>query len=188
MISLNTQQKLPGTAMVFYTVVGLMLAAIFTGVGFLFHGGAAASCVGVACPLVTSFAGLPLFMFIGFVFLVRFVLYGMLFSFIVSEHSITINSGVILRNSNTIDFSKIQNIDNMRGPLQMLFGLTNVNIWTASMNQISFSNRGGGRSRPEAFLPLTKEDAEWLRNYIAGQTRPAAAVPVVTPPVMPPQA
>lgn len=107
---------------------------------------------------------------LGCIAIIHSILYYNLFSYGVTSSNITINSGIIFRESKTVDFIKIQNINNVRGPLLMLFGLTELQIWTASPSQMSYtmvSSNGqrnvAPRPKPEATLIITKEQAESIR-------------------------
>ena len=86
-------------------------------------------------------------------------------SFAVSEHIITINSGIFVKHSNAISFGQIQNVTNTKGPLAALFGLSQVNIWTASPSQIQIRNAKSNHIAA-GFLWLKTADAEWLKNII----------------------
>jgi len=94
------------------------------------------------------------------------ILHYFLFSYELTEHSITIHSGIIFRQYETINFNRIQVVDNERGPLLMLFGLTIVEIWTASPDQVEVSGSGARSPHPDARLVLARADAENLKQYI----------------------
>lgn len=109
-----------------------------------------------------------------------------LFSYSLSERSITINSGIIFRQYETIDFSRIQTLDLERGPLLWLFGLTEVNLWTASADQ--FNNDAGQptHAHPDTTFVLDRDTAESLRSHIAAVKQPVPPVSVQpTPPSSP---
>lgn len=86
-------------------------------------------------------------------------------SFIVEEKSLTINSGVISKNSTTIPFDGIQNIDCSTNPTISLFNLYQIKIWTASSAGMVVRD-GTGENKPIGMLLLMKEDAEFLRKMI----------------------
>lgn len=86
-------------------------------------------------------------------------------SWIVDENKITINSGIITKESTSIPLINIQNANLNRGPFCSLFNLSNLNIWTASPNQIH-TERGNSTSSPSASLFLLTPDAEWLKNFL----------------------
>jgi uncharacterized membrane protein YdbT with pleckstrin-like domain len=103
------------------------------------------------------FFGLPLWLYLIFSF--KFV------SFLITENTITISSGIFLKKSETISFDKIQNCNTSRGILSKIFNLSKLNIWTASPSQIHIE-RGNSSNNPEQFLWLNVEDADWLKNFI----------------------
>ena len=146
--------------------IGLSLVVLLLG-SFLTLGGA--SCEGESCGLVSPQFLMPLILVVTLLVLAYPVLYWMLFTYELTEHTITINSGIIFRQYETIDFGRIQTIDNERGPLLMLFGLTLVRIWTASADQISFSvgNKSAeAHPQPDTTLLLHKDAAEQLKGFL----------------------
>ncbi|MFA6282412.1 MAG: PH domain-containing protein, partial [Candidatus Omnitrophota bacterium] len=74
-------------------------------------------------------------------------------SYVVERDKITINKGVIVKNSNTINFNLITNVAIRRNVFARATGLSNVFLITAN----AFA---GG------ILILNRENAEWLKNYI----------------------
>lgn len=101
-----------------------------------------------------------------------------LFSYAITDLNVTITSGVIFRQSKTIDLVRIQNVDTLYGPLQMLFGIAVLNIWTASPGQFMSSSSmitiGNTRqtqmtARPEGRLYLLRQDAENLRAQLSNR-------------------
>jgi len=103
--------------------------------------------------LIVIFIGLPVSIYM-------LLLYRSI-SFIVEDGRITINSGIITKKSKVIPFNKIQNVNCVRGLLIRIFGLSVVNIWTASPSQININAK-----KPDGVLILTVDDAEWLKNFI----------------------
>ncbi|MDO8561943.1 MAG: PH domain-containing protein [bacterium] len=197
MIPLNTETKLPGVAGAYLILTSLFVAAPLLAflalVGFTLGSGGG-TCTGNAqvCAFLTSGGHTALFVGVGILLAIVLVgyrwLWYLLFSFVLTERGVTINSGVLFRQSKTIDSNRMQNVNNVRGPLLMIFGLTGVQIWTASPDQVSFStsySRNGRstivRPKPDGLLILRKGDAEWVRNYLT-QQRGVAGVPV--PPAM----
>lgn len=86
-------------------------------------------------------------------------------SYTVSENKIIINSGILIKKSQSIPFSSVQNVNNSRGPISTIFGASRINIWTASPSQIQISN-GRSHNGPSGSLLLDRDDAEWLKEYI----------------------
>jgi len=157
MPALNRRQKQPLSALFYSAIGGLFLSffmLILTGV-FVGAGGPAAL--------------VPLFSFVILVVLLYPAIYWYLFTYELSEHTITTNSGVIFRQYETIDFDRIQVVDNERGPLLWLFGLTMVRVWTASTDQMDFSVSTGtlhSRPRPDMTILLAADDAHALKDFL----------------------
>jgi uncharacterized membrane protein YdbT with pleckstrin-like domain len=86
-------------------------------------------------------------------------------SFIVHDTNITIDSGVLTKQSKSISFDKIQNIENTSGILSRIFNLSEIKIWTSSPEQIHIS-KDGTTHRPTGMLLLDSIDAKWLKNFI----------------------
>jgi hypothetical protein len=88
-------------------------------------------------------------------------------SFVLTDKSISINSGVLFRNSSTIRFDRIQDVRVMRDPLHLILGLKSVAIWTASPDQ-----RVGNTKRPDGLLVLETDEADWLKEYLSDPAQP----------------
>ena len=150
MISINKKQGLPWSVR-FYGLAKLFIYLLIITFLFSFSG-----------------HGTEMFIFFGrFMILVAIWLlikYSCI-NYIVSEKLITINSGILIKNSKSIPFDSVQNINNSKGLLAMIFGVSKINIWTASPAQIQINN-GNSYSNPSASLFLNHNDAEWLRDYI----------------------
>lgn len=86
-------------------------------------------------------------------------------SFTVTDGTLTINSGILIRGSNAIAFAQVQNISNTKGPLSAMFDLSELRVWTASPSQIRFE-KGTTYYRPTGILWLETANAEWMRNFI----------------------
>ncbi len=181
MITPNVQTKLPASALTYKLTGSLIVTIIFIIIAFFLMSlgsvQGTSTVGGVTSPTTFSMVipGIVLII-LGLLFpLYAFLSYTM-FSYIVGDQMITINSGILFRQSKTINFDKVQNIDNSRGPLQMLFGLTQVNIWTASQGQMSVSTIHFGTNnnqqvqmqpKPEGMLFLTQQDADELKGYVS---------------------
>ncbi|HUV80994.1 MAG TPA: PH domain-containing protein [Patescibacteria group bacterium] len=106
-----------------------------------------------------------LIIFIGLPFTLYLFLFYNAFSFIVEDNKITINSGIIIKKSKSIPFTIIQNVDNVQGILHRVFGLSKVNIWTSSPEQIT-AHKGSTTHKPDGSLDLFVKDSDWLKNFI----------------------
>ena len=179
MIPLNTRQGLPPAAFWYVALRSLLAAAVvllFAWVAGLLPNAPHATCHGALCGKLSSGQVVVLaYLFAAFL-VVRAVLGFKWFSYVLTDHSISVSSGILFRNTTTVRFDRIQDIDSTRNPLHLLLGLTSVAIWTASPDQ-----RVGNARRPDAALVLQADDAEWLRNFVsesapavAGATRSAA--------------
>ncbi len=166
---LNTRLKQPVAALL-YSALGAAALALFILVGgLLFALGAQDACSGDGCALLTSGVLVPFIITLGLIIVLYPILYWYLFSYELTQNTITINSGILFRQYETIDFGRIQTIENERGPLLMLFGLTVVKVWTASASQISFSmvsNSTQARPRPDTMLIIGKNDAQALKDFM----------------------
>jgi hypothetical protein len=87
------------------------------------------------------------------------------FSFVLTDKSISVNSGAIFQKSTTFRFDKIQDIDTRRGPLSKWLELKSVAIWTASLDQ-----RAGNKKKPDGSILLDADTADWLINYLSDPT------------------
>jgi membrane protein YdbS with pleckstrin-like domain len=86
-------------------------------------------------------------------------------SFTVTNATLTVNSGILVKSSNAISFAQIQNISNTKGPLAAMFGLSKMNVWTASPSQIRVT-KGETEHKPTGMLWLETTNAEWMKNFI----------------------
>jgi len=166
---LHTRRKQPFTALLYSALGAVALAVFMLIIGLLFALAAEGACSGDGCGYLNAATLVPIILIVGLIIALYPILYWYLFSYELSEHTITVNSGILFRQYETIDFGKIQSIDNERGPLLMLFGLTMVEIWTASSDQISFNVGQGSataRPRPDTVLILTKRQAEELKDFM----------------------
>jgi len=103
------------------------------------------------------FIGLPVCIYISILF--------SSISFTVEGGKITIYSGIFTKKSKVIFFDKIQNVNCIRGPLMQMFGVSTINIWTASPEQLSFGKNGSTHT-PDGSLLLTDDLTEWLQEVI----------------------
>ena len=86
-------------------------------------------------------------------------------SFTLTDGTLTINSGILIRRSNAIAFAQIQNISNTKGPLAAMFDLSELHVWTASPAQIRVQ-KNKTEHRPTGMLWLETTNAEWMKNFI----------------------
>jgi len=174
MITLNTELSLPSRAFWYIALRSLVVAFFVVLLGSLVQLVTTlpgATCNGHPCNAASG-AHLAAFIYLFAAFLVvRAVLNFKWSSFVVTDRSITINSGVLQRNSNTIRFDRVQDVNTSRDLLHMLLGLTSISIWTASPDQSA-----GNMRRPDGRIVLEAEDADWLRDYVSDPKPAAAAV------------
>ncbi len=164
---LNTRRRQPLSAFWYTTLPALFVSPLIALLRTIFStsflaGACTQNDCGITEPIVALFT-------LGIIVILAFPrLYYVLFTYEISEHTITVNSGILFRQYETIDFGKIQAIDNERGPLLMLFGLTLIRIWTASADQLT---SGLGKEavrikpRPDMTLILGKDDAAAVRDF-----------------------
>ncbi len=164
---LNVRHRQPLAAFWYSTLGAILLSVFMLLLGlFLIVASSTHACTDNACVLVAPL--MFLFSFSVGVILSYPILYYLLFTYELSDGSITVNKGIIFRQYETIHFDKIQAIDNERGPLLMLFGITLVKIWTASADQL-VSGMGKDaariRPRPDMTLILGKDEAAAVRDF-----------------------
>ena len=170
---LGVRRRQPVAAFWYSTLAAFILCAFIIVLGlFLLAASQSSSCAGSGCALIGPL--LTLFVLAVLVVLSYPVLYYLFFTYELTEEAITANSGIIFRQYETIQFNKIQAIDNERGPLLMLFGLTLVKVWTASPDQVTSGlGRDAVRPRPDMTLLLRKDEAMALRDFAVREKTPA---------------
>ena len=118
MNDLNMQKKLPSSVLVYLLVQVLFWGLVSTAI---------AAFVGLG----SSGEDLTLVWVVVF-FVAISILYELLwystFSYLVGDQGVTINSGILFKDSKLINFGRIQNAETRRGPLQMIFGLTTLKL------------------------------------------------------------
>jgi len=164
MIPLNSKQGLPPNAFLYVTLRSLIGAIVFILIGRLIQmaGDAPGACRGALCGMISGGQLAGLIYLFGGLLVVFAVLNFKWFSFVLTDRSITIDSGVLFRRSCTVRFDRIQDIDSIRDPLHMLLGLKSVAIWTASPDQ-----RVGNANRPDGLIVLEAHTADWLSDYLS---------------------
>ena len=162
MPALNIRHRQPIAALWYTALPAILIACIVLALGIVF-----ATSSTLASASMPGFSALVLSVsVVGTVVAIAYpILFFLLFSYEIGEHAITINSGIIFRQHETINFERIQVVDNERGPLLMLFGLTLVEIWTSSPDQLAAAPHSI-RPRPDATLLLKKGDAEALKDFV----------------------
>lgn len=179
MPAFNTPLKQPVAALWYSAFGAVALAAFILIVGLFFAFGTGNSCGGDKCALFDPAILVPLIGIVGIIIVGYPTLYWYLFSYELTHSTITVNSGILFRQYETIDFGRIQSIDNQRGPLLMLFGLTMVKIWTASADQISFTvgnNSAHAHPSPDMTLTLQKDDAARLKDFMMREKTSAGSL------------
>ena len=78
------------------------------------------------------------------------------FSYSLRENDLTVKRGVLFRRISTIPYSRIQHVDTHQGPLEQLFGLGQLHLFTAS-----------GMSADGSIPGFDFELAEQLRDVLA---------------------
>jgi membrane protein YdbS with pleckstrin-like domain len=175
-IPLNTPQVLTPRAFWYVGLRTLFAALLALGLGKLVELGANsphATCRGALCGTVTgSHLATCIYLFAAFL-AVRALVNFRSVSFVLTDKSISISSGVLFRNSCTIRFDRIQDVRLLRDPLHLMLGLKSVAIWTASPDQ-----RLGNAKRADGLLVLSADEADWLKDYLSDPgsgARPVAA-------------
>ena len=149
-IELNKQHKLP-KQFLSYNLFKLFCAGFFIALAF--------SIIGYN--FIYIFLSTEIFLLI-----LGYLLFKIKWNFIffsIGENKITKKHGIITKKEKSISFRNIQNVEVNRGPLQDAFGISDLEIWTASPEQSSNKKVG---LKPDLDLILTKENASWLRNFI----------------------
>lgn len=157
MISLNTPTKLPSKIR-WYWLTKIIILIFFISLIFSFpFMFLTENALSNLFKILLIVIGLPLFLYL--------LLYYNSFKFIIEDTKITINSGVIIKNSKSISFNIVQNVENVRGILHRVFGISKVNIWTSSPEQIR-AYKGSTTHKPDGSLDLIIKDGDWLKNFI----------------------
>jgi uncharacterized membrane protein YdbT with pleckstrin-like domain len=131
--------------------------------------------------LAITFWSVPIF--VSFVFALialalplRAVLWYLTFSFVVSDKAITINSGLIFKKNKEINFNVIYRISGVSGPLQMIFGLKQVSMMTASLQELMLAGRINFndnqkhikvKHKPDGVLILSHKETEELKSLVS---------------------
>lgn len=152
MISLETTNKLPKN--LYYCSLFKLTTVMFL---ISLFGGMASNAILATFLALMIVIGGPIFLCVAISY--KYI------SFIVDKTKIVINSGIIFKKSIAIPFDRVQNVDCNKGPVLGLFGLSKINIWTASPNQISIQGKSSS-SNPDGILIIPIDDAKWLQSFI----------------------
>lgn len=87
------------------------------------------------------------------------------FEFQINDASIEIKSGILSKNSISIPFHSVQNVNYNSSLFQQLFDIAFVRIWTSSQSQLQ-SERNGIEIMSDGALVLNRMDAEQLQGMI----------------------
>ncbi len=157
MLTLNVSHKLP-RRIKWYWFTKIASLLFFVSLPFLFFGTITWI---LSILLLVVLLGVPIFGYL--------MLYYRFFSFNVEQHQITVDKGIILKYSKSVAFDKVQSVSNFRSILERIFGLSTVNIWTASPGQIRINTASANTtsvSKPEISLVLEVKDGRWIQDFI----------------------
>jgi uncharacterized membrane protein YdbT with pleckstrin-like domain len=174
MIPHNEPQHLSQAAFWYSAYPAIILAFIAVIAGAFMRDIVITACMESACPVFMPYIVPGIVVIFIIAALVQPVLNFVLFSYTLTDRTITINSGILYRQYETIDFNRIQTLDLERGPLLWLFGLTEVRLWTASADQLNHEH-DGPHAAPDTTLILERGTAEILRDHIHNAKQPVAA-------------
>jgi len=71
----------------------------------------------------------------------------------VGDDGVYINRGIWFKNNRTIPYERIQHISVTRGPIEILFGISDINIFTAGTGSLGSSAASRGLFGAEGFIP-----------------------------------
>jgi len=165
MIPLNSRQGLPPNAIVYMGLRSFAAALLLVLIGTVLRLGANSpnvTCHGLLCGKQSGGLIVWIFYLYAVFLLLRTVLNYKWLSFVLTDKSISIESGVFARSSCTFRYDRIQDIDTYRDPLHIMLGLKSVAIWTSSPDQFAARRR-----RPDGLLVLEADDADWLKSYLS---------------------
>ena len=174
----NIENKLPDNVLLYRAVVSLISFGIMATFLYLFfgHGPVNGTVNGKPSTIdlqgtykILVIYGIPSVLFI--LSLIYNIFYIKNFSFLLTDTSISITSGIFFIETRSIDFKDIQSISSSTGPILSLFGLSVLKGFTSSPGQIVISsNSKSGSSisyNPDILITLNKEDSEQLRTFIS---------------------
>ncbi|TSC61162.1 MAG: hypothetical protein Athens041674_857 [Parcubacteria group bacterium Athens0416_74] len=162
MPALNTRHRQPFAALWYTALPAILIACIVLTLGIVF-----ATSTALASANIAGFSALIMFVSVmGTILAIAYpILFYLLFSYEMGEHAITINSGIIFRQHETINFERIQVVDNERGPLLMLFMIL------AGLANCSSKRVTRKRSRISSLAVLHKGPSSLARSRPPGVPR-----------------
>jgi len=90
------------------------------------------------------------------------------FNVVIGGQNITVNSGIIVKQSKTLNFSSVQTVDIVNNPWLAMFGLNLIRIWSSSPQQLNIQG-GTSVNEPEAIFYLTRADAQEFRQLLTAK-------------------
>lgn len=175
MIAEGIVHRQPPAAFWYSALPAIVVVFIAVVIGAFVRDAVAASCAMNTCPNYVPQI-LPVIMIIFIVgVLIHPILEYILFTYTLHPDTITINTGILFRQYETIAFSRIQTLDLERGPLLWLFGLTEVRMWTGSADQFN-SGEHDLHAKPDTTLILGRDTAQELKDFISGSKKTGDSV------------
>lgn len=166
MLALNTPHRQPPAAFWYLALPSIVVAFLIVIVGGLMRDVLANACAASDCPPYVQQI-LPALVLISIAgVLLHPILTYILFTFSLEEHAITVNSGIVFRQYETITFERIQTLDLERGPILWLFGLTEVQLWTASTDQLN-DHEAHTHAKPDTTLILARDTAQEFKDHVS---------------------
>ncbi len=152
-LELSIKNKMPPIVR-FYLVTKVLLVVLAPSISFLL----------INIPLFHTF--LVFFLFLGMPMIIYYLLAYEFATFVIEENRITINYGIIIKNSTTVSYKNVQSVKNKRGILAQVFGISDFKAWTASPEKINTRDS----QKEDISLYLLREDADWLKEFINRET------------------
>ncbi len=153
-MELNVEHRIPLISRWYFTTRAILFTTLLS-LPFLLIGGR--DLFWIVFVLI-SFIVIPLIIFI--------LISNEFVKFTIKENSITVNQGILIKKSDSINFDRIQSVKNSRGLLDQAFGLSQLRIWTSSPEQIRLNNK---KHKPDIGLLLNFNDAEKLKDLITNK-------------------
>ncbi|UCG68563.1 MAG: PH domain-containing protein [Thermoplasmata archaeon] len=85
-------------------------------------------------------------------------------TFLVRSESLIINRGILFKQSQTIPFNRVQNVDIYRGPLERMFGIATIFIQTAGWGGNILRGRLQGISNPKLLRDIILKRVVTAKN------------------------
>ena len=90
------------------------------------------------------------------------------YSVVIGTDNVTINSGIIIKQSKTLNFSSIQTVDVINNPWLAMFGVKLIRLWSSSPQQLNIKS-GTSQNYPEAVFYLTGPDAAEFKALLTSK-------------------